>query len=101
MSGKWKDSCNGQTTINKCLKQFACIFIRCNLEGLAKRSANGIMMIDPNSFTYMHKDGVHRWLATFDEENWKKLRKPLIVMRVMQGQRHGDFGICIWKVKLI
>lgn len=45
------------------------------VRGLAKRSENGITMIGPNSLTFMHKDGIHSWLATFDEENWEKVKE--------------------------
>ena len=45
------------------------------VRGLAKRSPNGIMMIGPNSLTFMHKDGINRWLAVFDEENWEKVKE--------------------------
>ena len=45
------------------------------VRGLAKRSPNGIMMIGPNSLTFMHKDGIHRWLAVFDEEDWEKVKE--------------------------
>ncbi len=39
------------------------------VRGLAKRSANGITMISPNSISFMNRDGINRWVAAFDEEN--------------------------------
>ena len=60
------------------------------VRGLAKRSANGITMISPNSLTFMHKDGVHRWLATFNEENWEKVKEAF-------DNNAGNAGAEIWE----
>lgn len=45
------------------------------VRGLAKRTPNGISMIGPNCMTFYHKDGEHRWVSTFDPENWKEIKE--------------------------
>ena len=60
------------------------------VRGLAKRSLNGIMMIGPNSLTFMHKDGIHRWLAVFDEENWEKVKEAF-------DKNAGNAGTETWE----
>ena len=60
------------------------------VRGLAKRSPNGIMMIGPNSLTFMHKDGIHRWLAAFDEENWEKVKEAF-------DKNAGNAGAETWE----
>ena len=60
------------------------------VRGLAKRSPNGIMMIGPNSLTFMHKDGIHRWLAVFDEEDWEKVKEAF-------DKNAGNAGAETWE----
>ena len=60
------------------------------VRGLAKRSTNGITMISPNSISFMNKDGIHRWVATFDEENWEKVKEAF-------DNNAGNAGASEWE----
>ena len=48
-------------------------------------------MIGPNSLTFMHKDGIHRWLAVFDEENWEKVKKAFDKNAGNEGAETWEF----------
>ena len=45
------------------------------VRGLLQRTSNGIMMISPNSISFMDKDGENRWVRVFDPENWKQMKE--------------------------
>lgn len=44
------------------------------VRGLAKQTANGILMIGPNCITFKHMDGENRWVSIFNPENWKDVK---------------------------
>lgn len=44
------------------------------VRGLAKQTANGILMIGPNCITFKHMDGLHSWLYIFDPDDWKDVK---------------------------
>ena len=63
------------------------------VRGLLQRTSNGIMMISPNSISFMDKDGENRWVSVFDPENWEQVKAAFDSGRSAGKMEGWDF----WK----
>ncbi|MDE6847019.1 MAG: hypothetical protein K2J99_14830 [Lachnospiraceae bacterium] len=45
------------------------------VRGLTKRIPDGIMLIGPNSISFLNKDGVKSWACIFDPKRWKEVKE--------------------------
>lgn len=53
----------------------AIMFAAFEVSGIARRTANGIVTLGPNSLSFYHKNGKDSWKILFDEQEYELFRK--------------------------